>query len=114
MLPPRSRRRPALVATALAMVLMQGPPARAQSRGELLYSTHCLACHSVQMHWRDKRVVSYGQSLRAQVMRWQGAASLEWSDDDILQVTRHLNTTIYRFPDRVALATAAARAGAAR
>ena len=25
------------------------------SRGELLYTTHCIACHSTQVHWRDKR-----------------------------------------------------------
>ena len=33
------------------------PPSWAQSRGELLYITHCVACHRTQIHWRDKRQV---------------------------------------------------------
>jgi len=78
---------------ALALV----STARAQSRGELLYSTHCIACHTSQMHWRDRRSATDWQSLKAQVRRWEGAASLDWSEADVLEVTRYLNETIYRF-----------------
>ena len=45
-----------LVAGVLASTLVLAPSARSQSRGELLYSTHCIACHTSQMHWRDKKV----------------------------------------------------------
>jgi hypothetical protein len=31
------------------------------------------------------------------VRRWQDAASLAWSDGDILEVSRYLNESIYRF-----------------
>jgi hypothetical protein len=44
------------------------------------------------------------ESLKAQVRRWQGVANLQWSDDDVVQVARYLNDTIYRYPqtsDRV-------------
>lgn len=27
-------------------------------RGELLYATHCIACHSDKVHWRDKKLVT--------------------------------------------------------
>ena len=77
-----------LVAVASAM---------AQSRGELLYTTHCIACHTTQMHWRDKRSASNWPGLKVQVRRWQDAASLAWSDGDILDVSRYLNETIYHF-----------------
>jgi hypothetical protein len=85
-----------LLASACGMAGAQ--PAVGQSRGEMLYTTHCVACHSTQMHWRDKRVVNDMQSLKAQVRRWETNASLQWNDDDIAEVARHLNETIYRFP----------------
>lgn len=69
----------------------------AQSRGELLYTTHCIACHSTQMHWRGKRLATDLDSLREQVRLWQGRALLSWNEDDIAEVTRYLNQRIYRF-----------------
>jgi mono/diheme cytochrome c family protein len=82
---------------ALVGVLAATSPAIAQSRGELLYSTHCISCHTSQMHWRDNKAASDWASLKFQVRRWQGAASLSWSDEDILEVARYLNESIYRF-----------------
>ena len=72
-------------------------PVAAQSRGELLYTTHCISCHSTEMHWRDKRAASDWASLKFQVRRWQAAASLGWSDGDVVDVARYLNELIYRF-----------------
>ncbi|MCE9661714.1 MAG: cytochrome c [Burkholderiales bacterium] len=69
----------------------------AQSRGELLYTTHCVSCHTTQMHWRDKRSAKDWSSLKFQVRRWQDAVSLGWSDSDIQEVARYLNESIYRF-----------------
>lgn len=88
-------------AAAIATALFAGLatlPARAESRGELLYSTHCIACHTTQMHWRDQRLATDWASLKALVRRWQGVAQLGWNDDDIVEVARHLNERIYRFP----------------
>jgi mono/diheme cytochrome c family protein len=76
-------------------------------RGELLYANHCGACHGVQMHWRDKRLAVDWDTLKAQVRRWQGNAQLGWTEADIVDVTRFLNATIYRYPqtgDRVSMA----------
>lgn len=67
------------------------------SRGALLYETHCISCHSTQMHWRDNKVATDWTGLVRQVRRWQGNASLSWSDDDIVEVARHLNERFYRF-----------------
>lgn len=83
--------------TALICGLAMAPSAMAQSRGELLYTTHCIACHTTEIHWRDNRSAHNWASLKVQVRRWQGAASLAWNDSDILEVSRYLNDSIYRF-----------------
>ena len=86
-----------VLVTTLTCSLLAAPAAMAQSRGELLYTTHCISCHTTEMHWRDKRSANNWPALKAQVRRWQDAASLAWSDSDILEVSRYLNETIYHF-----------------
>ena len=64
---------------------------------ELLYSTHCIACHSREVHWRQKKLATDWASLIAQVRRWAGNAGLGWSDDEIADVAHYLNAVHYRF-----------------
>ena len=87
----------ALVAVAAAVAHAQAPPAVA--RGELLYGTHCQACHTTQVHWREKRIATDWAGLTAQVERWQSNARLGWSAEDIDAVVQYLNVRFYRFPD---------------
>ncbi|TXH59388.1 MAG: cytochrome C [Burkholderiaceae bacterium] len=92
------RRFAALLVALLPLPALAAPPEPpSPTRGELLYTTHCIACHTTQMHWRDQRLATDWAGLQAQVRRWQGVAKLGWTDDDILEVTRHLNDRIYRF-----------------
>jgi mono/diheme cytochrome c family protein len=80
--------------------------ASAESRGALLYNTHCVACHTTQMHWRNGRQAVDWESLKFQVWRWQSNTGLTWEDGDIAEVARYLNDTIYHHPrvnDRVVL-----------
>ena len=80
----------------------------AQTRGELLYSTHCVTCHTTQMHWRHQRQAFDWDSLKFQVRRWQSNADLGWSESDMADVSRYLNETIYHYPqldDRVGRAS---------
>ncbi len=93
----------ALLPLALALLVTaaaaQAPsPELPPTRGELLYDTHCVACHTTQVHWRERRLATDWDGLKAQVQRWQARARLAWSEDDVLEVTRHLNDTVYRFP----------------
>ncbi len=67
-------------------------------RGELLYSTHCIACHSTQIHWRDKKLAKDYRSLLAEVGRWQTLGGLGWNNEDISAVARYLNTLHYHYP----------------
>ena len=90
-----------LFLSILALVDVAGaqpPSERELSRGELLYSTHCIACHTTQVHWRDQRLATDWQSLAHQVDRWQGNAHLQWNAEDIAAVTHYLNDLYYRFP----------------
>lgn len=109
---------PAFALTALLLAAL--PQARAQalspSRGELLYTTHCIACHTTEMHWRDKRAARDWDSLKALVRRWQATASLDWSEADVAEVARYLNDSIYRFErgEKVAVAVAPAVVAARR
>ncbi len=68
------------------------------TRGELLYSTHCIACHTAQVHWREKKLVKDWASLRSEVQRWQGISKLGWSNEDIDEVARYLNVIYYHYP----------------
>lgn len=79
------------------IALVAASSAQAQSRGELLYSTHCIACHSTNVHWRDGRSATDWPGIVTQVRRWQGANALSWNEQDIGAVARYLNETFYHF-----------------
>lgn len=82
---------------ACALPVASAQPAVPAARGELLYSTHCIACHSREIHWRQKKLATDWASLSAQVRRWAGNSGLGWSDDEIADVARYLNVVHYRF-----------------
>jgi mono/diheme cytochrome c family protein len=87
-----------------AVALLVAAAAEAQSagawplRGELLYQRHCGACHSEQMHWRNKKLATDWDTLKGEVARWQATDKLGWSELEIVDVARYLNETIYRYP----------------
>ena len=76
-------------------------PKGGTSRGELLYTTHCIACHNNQVHWRDKKIARDWTGLKAEVSHWQKVEGLAWSDADIVEVARYLNIHHYHYPERV-------------
>lgn len=95
--------KPGLIAALLCMsgCLFAAEPLtpRNMSRGELLYSTHCIACHTSQVHWRDQRLATNWETLRAQVTRWQSVSALGWTAQDIDAVSRYLNAQHYRYTE---------------
>lgn len=66
--------------------------------GGELYRTHCIACHTAQVHWREKRLVKSWDDLRFQVSRWQRVAGQNWSREDIDDVAAYLNRLFYEVP----------------
>jgi len=87
-----------LLAAWCATAAQAQPGAVPTTRGQLLYANHCIECHTQQMHWRENKLARDWPSLRAQVVRWQATAKLNWTDEDIDEVARHLNETFYQFP----------------
>lgn len=69
-----------------------------QQRGALLYDTACVACHTQQAHWRDKRLVHSWPDLLYQVERWQKVAGQGWSAEDVKDVAAFLNERFYYMP----------------
>lgn len=82
------------------LAVAQAQPVRDATRGELLYATHCIACHSAEVHWRDKKLATNWTSLQAEVRRWQQVSALGWSDDDVAEVALYLNALFYHYPTR--------------
>lgn len=68
------------------------------SRGKLLYTLHCVNCHTEQKHWRTNKKVSDWPSLVSQVRLWQSISNLKWDNQDIESVAKHLNTLYYHLP----------------
>ena len=86
-------------AGAAAGIPVDTLPILAGSRGALLYSTYCVACHTENIHWREKKLVTDMDSLERQVRRWQASIELRWTDEEIAVVVRYLNAVYYGFPD---------------
>jgi mono/diheme cytochrome c family protein len=76
----------------------EAQPAADNSRGQLLYSAHCNACHSERVHWQEKKLVKDWAGLRREVRRWQGVAKVNWSNQDIEAVAQYLNAVYYHYP----------------
>ena len=78
--------------------LAYAQPKHDESRGELLYSTHCNACHTSEIHWRKQKLATDWNSLKVQVRRWQADIGLSWSEEEITDVAQYLNLRHYGFP----------------
>ena len=94
------------VVSAAIVALLAAFAAHAQSRGELLYSTHCIGCHTANMHWRDGRAATDWPGVVTQVRKWQSAESLSWNEQAVLAVARYLNESFYHFEMSAPLPTA--------
>jgi mono/diheme cytochrome c family protein len=69
-----------------------------EPRGELLYSTYCVSCHTTQVHWRTNKLAIDWTSLKYQVRRWQANVGIGLGEDDVAAVARYLNRIYYHFP----------------
>ena len=90
-------------AQALAQVTappaIQPTPPPGMSQGELLYTTHCVACHTTEIHWRDKKLAKDWRTLIAQVRRWQENSKLNWGEEEIVAVAHYLNGSFYHYQE---------------
>ena len=92
-----------VTAVILAATLLAGQSAGvADSRGELLYSTYCIGCHTTQIHWREKKLATDWGSLKSQVRRWQENVAPGIAEEDSAAIARYLNDRCYHFPTTAA------------
>ncbi len=73
-------------------------PKLEEPRGKLLYETHCSACHTLKIHWRERKQATDWNSLKVQVRRWQASIGLSWTDEEITDAADYLNVIHYGFP----------------
>lgn len=66
--------------------------------GELLYTKNCITCHTAQVHWRERKLAADFKSLQAEVNHWQTLLSLDWSNQEIEDVSEYLDALYYHFP----------------
>ena len=67
-------------------------------RGEALYENHCSSCHDPQAHVAgEARHVATLVDLRARVAAWSVHSGLNWSAEDVDDVTDYLNRRFYHF-----------------
>jgi len=68
-------------------------------RGRLLYENHCRACHESNVHIRQTQAAKSLKALRAEVVRWQEALTLQWRSEDVGDVVEYLNATWYHYAE---------------
>jgi mono/diheme cytochrome c family protein len=65
-------------------------------RGQALYENHCRSCHEDWAHDReDRQVVGSLDALRARVAAWSIHSGLDWSAEEVDDVTGYLNRRFY-------------------
>ena len=75
------------------------------SRGATLHNEQCIACHAArfgdggnEIYTRANRRVTSLPGLQKQVNRCKNNLQIVWFDEDVADVTAHLNATFYIFP----------------
>ena len=72
----------------------------ARPRGQLLYENHCMACHESVVHIRSKQGARSLEDLHARVVHWARYMKLPWSEEEVSDVTRFLESRYYKFESR--------------
>jgi mono/diheme cytochrome c family protein len=72
----------------------------ARPRGQLLYENHCMVCHESVVHIRSKQSARSLEDLHARVVDWARYMKLPWSEEEVSDVTRFLESRYYKFESR--------------
>ena len=64
---------------------------------KLFTGSKCNQCHGTEVFTRKDRKVTSLAGLEAQVRRCDSNLNTNWFDDEILDVTAHLNKNYYKF-----------------
>ena len=89
-----------LTLTTTAGLLVSGASMAAGNAGngqKLFSGSKCDKCHGTEVFTRPDRKVKDLKGLEAQVRRCDSNLNTNWFDDEILDVTAHLNSKFYKF-----------------
>lgn len=75
-------------------------PPLTQLRGQLLYENHCMACHESLVHIRNNQSTRSLPDLQRQVRHWADYLHLHWSEEEVGEVERYLDSRYYKFESR--------------
>lgn len=78
------------------LLLVASVSAAEFNRGQALYENQCVGCHETWAHSRADRKMKSMEDLRQRVASWSVHSGLDWTDEDIDDVTDYLNRQFYR------------------
>jgi len=87
----------AILTAGLAIAITPANSADPQ-RGLMLYETQCTGCHDSVFHLVGPRVAQSYDGISSEVARWAETIDLEWTKEEIADVTEYLNTQFYKYP----------------
>jgi len=64
---------------------------------KLFTASKCNQCHNTEVYTRKDRKIKDLKSLEIQVRRCDSNLNTNWFDDEIIDVTAHLNKEYYKF-----------------
>jgi mono/diheme cytochrome c family protein len=96
LLPMMTRTKPVLW---MLLLLSASGVAADPDRGRLLYENHCGSCHESSVHIREVQAAKSLEAVRAQVVRWQEALGLQWSAEEVGDVSEYLNVAWYHYAE---------------
>jgi mono/diheme cytochrome c family protein len=85
------------LAFGIAVVCAPQIQAADDSDTQKLYEQHCVGCHGTEVYTREDRKVTSLAGLKRQVKRCETALGLRWFDEEISDMTEHLNERFYHF-----------------
>lgn len=81
----------------LALVGTTSGQAADLDQGKTLTQQNCVRCHDTDIYTREDRLVTSLPGLDKQVRRCEQMLGLTWFDDDVDNVSGHLNQQFYKF-----------------
>ena len=84
-------------ACALSFASIADAGAADTERGRILYEARCGGCHGDSVHAREKHLAGDFEAVRGWVRRWSANLAYAWTDDEVDDVSAHLNARYYHF-----------------
>jgi hypothetical protein len=73
------------------------PSRTGSARGEMLYENHCTSCHTSVVHVQENHRATSDLEVESWVRLRSRELKLDWSDEDVTDVTEFLLQRFYKF-----------------